>query len=282
MKYFLDRAATRDLIAEFVKKYRSQNSNTVTFIAKIGFVYLLIFLQIGIISYLCKHLSLSGFLSAIPLFIILLGCLHYIIAQGAHEAVHFHIHHDRNKIYSAITAFLVLYPIGITRHYKKNHMQHHIYFGDKNKDPDYVTFMNYPVSKIHFWWWIAESLFGLSTLKRILNLFSSTKPAGVKTLEEKTNLELLNLVFVQSFIFAAFCMLKMWWGYFIFWILPLAVVAKTLINIRLLAEHTPFYDNQPHKKSPLPLPTSKILAPGLICGTILRILKYVCTLRSKS
>ncbi|MCZ6909108.1 MAG: fatty acid desaturase [Rickettsia endosymbiont of Ixodes persulcatus] len=240
-EYFVNRQAIKKEVGAFVKASKDQKLLKL-FIVKLLTIYILFFSIFYLTDWLVSHQKLNYLLDFLPFFIFFIGCLQYVIAQAAHEAIHFYIDYEDKTWLEIVCSCLVLYPIGITKNFKKNHMLHHTHFGDLEKDPDQITYMNYPTSKLNFWIWLIESLLGLSTLKRIVGLIFSIKKSNKKK-ECQLNLrfEFIKLVLIQGIIFFAFLTLGMWWSYFSLWILPLTIITKTVINIRLLAEHSPFF-----------------------------------------
>jgi fatty acid desaturase len=248
-KCFINRKIITKQISEFVK-ISKQPQEVRRFIMTLLAIYAALFAILSFACWLSFNSNINNFFCCLPLLILFIGCLQYILAQAAHEAIHFYIDYGSRKWTSMISSILVLYSIGVTKNFKKDHTSHHLYFGDSEKDAEQVTFMSPPRSKLNFWFWIVESFIGLSTAKRIVHVvFSVKKLKKKKQYHKELNFEPGKLVLTQGIIFLSFIASGMWWAYFVLWILPLAIVAKTLINIRLLAEHSPLDSQQPALRS---------------------------------
>lgn len=288
-EYFVNRQAIKTEAGVFVKASKDQKLLKL-FIIKLLTIYILFFSIFYLTDWLISHQKLNYLLCFLPFFILFIGCLQYVIAQAAHEAIHFYIDYEDKKWLKIVCSCLVLYPIGLTKNFKKNHMLHHAHFGDVENDPDQVTYMNYPASKLNFWIWLIESFLGLSTVRRIGGLvFSSKKSNKKKECQRNLRFEFIKLLSIQGMIFFAFLTLGIWWSYFSLWILPLATITKTLINIRLLAEHSPFVCQKPALRSFLKKDWSTSLLgvfgfkyhaehhlfPGVLCNHLKSVSKII-------
>ncbi len=248
-EYFFDRAKITEEIKHLIRTNNFEKIYNCIFFAKVIMIYFFIYFV-----FYCNYWMYNKYgvraLYLLPVFIVMIGCLQYIIAQASHEAIHFHIKY-KNTFYSILCTFLILYPIGVTKNYKNSHALHHIHFGDKERDPDYLTFMTPPCSKMKFWLMLVKSFLGISTAKRVLNLFRYRRKSVNQrdTTIMKQAVELFKLMSVQGILFLILMKMGIGWSYFVLWILPLALITKSLIDIRLLAEHSPMENTEPALRS---------------------------------
>ncbi|NQX88409.1 MAG: fatty acid desaturase [Halioglobus sp.] len=160
--------------------------------------------------------------------VLLIAWLQYFIAQLMHEAVHHQF--GRKHVSSFIAALVTAYPIGISRLYRDVHLAHHRYFTDPVKDLDYPGYANFPHSKAQMLRWLLWNISGLAAVRQF---FFQNREINT----DRRTRELVYVAVVQFALFVFFAWHGEWWMYFVFWILPLITVSKSLNTIRLMTEH---------------------------------------------
>jgi fatty acid desaturase len=130
---------------------------------------------------------------------------------------------------SWLVGFLHYFPLGVTRAYAHLHMGHHKNFGVAESDPDYQTYREYPVSRLDFLLIALKHLTGFSTVRQLLSW--REKPA------QTFNFDKIFVVLFQLSLIGVAVLSGRWWGYFIFWALPIVTIVKFLGYLRIVAEH---------------------------------------------
>ncbi len=165
----------------------------------------------------------------VPFVLVLVGWGQFSISNGLHEAVH---HNLGARQRDAVAESVAAWPIGFTMSYRAVHLDHHRYFGDPSRDPDYVTYAAYPKSRVGFILWLLRHLSGSAAVRQFLSLLHSKRDATRLSSARGTGLILTQALFVVIF-----------WGAFgtpfayLLWIVPLVTVAKTLSATRTFCEH---------------------------------------------
>src|SRR5690606_17177262 len=120
---------------------------------------------------------------------------------------------------------------------RKNHFLHHASLGeDKDADKQYYDIRRFN-TKYKFLLWLLSSFVGgmvLQILKKLLSDGGSSNPKRKtsKKIDKGIFMDLCSLVVVQSLILCLFTILWGWWGYFVFWVLPLLTVMFGLNVVR--------------------------------------------------
>ena len=168
---------------------------------------------------------------------VLVGWVQASLSNGFHEAVHYNF---GEKHSDAASLFLLGYPTFFTLNYRTVHMQHHRYFGDPEKDPDYKTFTPFPRTRGEF----LKRLFfmgsGIAAAHQLLTknlkpqkqLSRSTKSTG-----GGRGKELAGLVLTQLVILGLYSLILSPWYYLFFWVAPLGTVGKLAKSTRAFCEH---------------------------------------------
>ncbi len=157
------------------------------------------------------------------------GILQYHLLHAAHEASHQDFR-TRSKTANLVACF-VAYPIGLTKSFRDEHLQHHKHFGVPNLDPDLPIYKSPPKSKIDFLIFIIFSFSGLAAINQI---FWGNKSS---TLKSSRSSDTISLIFVQIIIMIIFSLSMGPMYYLFFWLLPLITLVQGLAKLRGLAEH---------------------------------------------
>ncbi len=176
--------------------------------------------------------------------IITIGTLQYILIHAAHECVHqeFQTNNLRSWLFAAITA----YPIGLTRNLREEHLRHHRYLGVPEIDPDYPVYRVFPKSKLSFLYFIFINASGISAFLQFFNRIKTQEKSGdsLNGITTKSHLSekqskfefFYTISFQLTILYMFFCFFNPFY-YFVFYLFPLLSVAKTLAQLRGLAEH---------------------------------------------
>ena len=214
-----------------------KRSNVIYF--EVGAYYLIIAFALAMVLFLTAvpfqlwHLPVY----LLPVFII--GWCQFSLSNALHEGLHKNFGKEHSEFW---TALLTAYPIGFSMNYRHTHLEHHKYFGDKDKDPDYTGYCNFPKSKKEFIFRLLYNISGIAAIKQFFKENTSGNASADD--EKKDSYVLLKLTCVQlvimSLFFIAFLHVHVLAGLFaygLFWILPLVTVAKFCSSTRLLCEH---------------------------------------------
>lgn len=169
---------------------------------------------------------------AAAMLFIAIGWSQFTISNALHEAVH---HNLVEKQRDWLAALFTAWPIGFTMTYRQVHLDHHRYFGEPARDPDYGTYSQFPDSKLAFTRWLLFNLSGIAAARQFFA--QGSRRSDSRSLRLRLT-ERVGLILVQSVILAVF------WiafgtplAYLAFWVLPLVTVAKALSATRTLCEH---------------------------------------------
>jgi fatty acid desaturase len=164
---------------------------------------------------------------------VVIGWCQFAIVQALHEAAHRQL--GKPGLASTLATFSMTYPFGLTRQFRAQHLAHHRYFGDPERDPDFAGFGQFPSSKLRLAWFLARHGTGVPA---VLDFLRKSDDAGGLASEGTTRArELTALVITQGLILLAFSLVLSPFHYVWFWVLPLLTVVKLCTAIRLLCEH---------------------------------------------
>jgi fatty acid desaturase len=194
----------------------------------------------GIINYLFT-ISIIFFISFATIFIdnliinilffISIGALQHRLSIFLHECLHFSLFKNKNLniFVGKISAYLIFFSWG----YRKIHLKHHMHLGH-DEDPVAKNYTYYPTGGKFFLKDLLLNLFGFAALNQFLNQNLNFRKVDSNSVNSS---ETLPLLVTQCLVFCFFFFLDFWWGYLVFWILPLVTIAKTLAHFRNVAEH---------------------------------------------
>jgi fatty acid desaturase len=155
---------------------------------------------------------------------VVIGWGQFCLSNGQHEAIH---HNFGAPHRESISMFLTAYPIGLTRAYRQVHFNHHRYFGDAVRDPDYGNYANFPASKLALLKRLLINVSGFIALRQFLR-----QETG-----QSSRFDVAQLVVVQLIILALFSMVTSPLYYCIFWLLPIITIARCCSFMRTFCEH---------------------------------------------
>lgn len=159
----------------------------------------------------------------------LIALLQYQLLHLAHEVIH------QRKLSTAwprkITNFVLLFPLGLSDSFRREHLSHHKNLGNPQLDPDYPTVGHFPKSRLEFIRLFVKSLVGISALSQV------TRQLKKKDHSRNALIDSLQLAIVQILLLILFASVLGLSSYFTFWLLPLVTVVKVLTQARGLAEH---------------------------------------------
>lgn len=213
---------------------RFYHIRTKSFFWDVGITYVSIVATFSMLTFASGTFAVS-FLRSAAVFIVI-GLLQYRLLHAAHEACHQDFRPGSKS--KNLVAILVAYPIGLTKSFRTEHLLHHSYFGDPERDPDYPTFGVSPSSRIGYLVFVLKGFSGVAAIEQVVRRIRSTKPDAAARIDS------LLLVASQLVLLIVFTVSISPESYFLFWLLPLLTIVKGLAQLRGLAEHG---DPVPHK-----------------------------------
>lgn len=187
-------------------------------------------------------------LVAVPAFL-LIGLMQYRLVMASHEATHKTLFHPvwLNETIGLLTASLV----GISLfNYRKAHMDHH-------KSPQSIAddvdgYIYRPLLTVKAGWprtWkLFAGLFVDIYVKFHRKLFGddTAKPAGAAAGDrggvvahlQSVFVQLAPIAVVQTAVLAGFAWFWVWWAYFVFWFIPIFLIALGMDRARTFLEHS--------------------------------------------
>lgn len=173
-----------------------------------------------------------------PLAFLMVGMMQYRLVMSSHEAVHKTLLSPvwLNETFGSVNAALV----GISFfNYRRTHLEHH-------KSPQYIR----DDTDAYIYKPLLEIKPGLPRLGLLLFgvwvdiwVKMKRKILGVRPNERKTaaatatDSQMWLIALCQIVMLGFFTVFSVWWHYFIFWFLPIFVVALTMDRVRIFVEH---------------------------------------------
>ena len=208
-----------------------------------------IFLQVAVVyafAIICVQLAASvtpalslPFLLTSVLAWAVIGWCQFALFNALHEGLHNRFGRPHRELLGYI---LTAYTVGFDAGYRKVHLEHHKYFGDPKRDPDYPNYGKFPTSKRQFLWRFFLNLCGWHALLQFLGVHQSRR--GVAGDEARRPGSLGKLVMTQLIVLLLFS-LSLGWGFYIWlWLIPIATFGKFFSSTRAFCEHAD-PDDQP-------------------------------------
>ncbi len=160
----------------------------------------------------------------------LIGWGQFALFNALHEGLHgrFGSPHQHLGAY-----LLSAYPVGFGEGYKQVHLDHHRYFGDPQRDLDYVSYANFPRSRRQMLWRALMNLVGVYAL---LQFFGFRQQGGSQQSGAVAS-DRWKLVLVQVGLLALMSATIGWYYYIWLWLLPLVTFGKFYSFLRTFCEH---------------------------------------------
>ena len=159
----------------------------------------------------------------------LIGWCQFALFNALHECLHNRFG-DPHR--GALGYLLAAYPVGFGDSYREVHLDHHRYFGDARRDPDYVNYAGFPGSRRAFRQRLLLNLCGIYAALQFLGLRQA------KTEKRSASVAgLLIVVLVQLIILGLFAASVGWYWYLWLWLAPLATFGKFYGFLRTFCEH---------------------------------------------
>ncbi|MFT5483447.1 MAG: fatty acid desaturase [Halieaceae bacterium] len=191
------------------------------------YLLLLAGVALGSFSLLVLLPSLASFV----IVFLVIGVLQHHLLIVQHEALHLFLFNDRraNEYIGAVVSYL----IGFTMRYRKLHFSHHRQLGGVG-DPDLHNYELTPLTSAHLRKMLLLNLTGIAAITQFFRQSIGTKNV---TENESFDWGVLGIVFTQLLLLVGFYAVGHVQYYFVFWLLPLITIAKTITNFRNMAEH---------------------------------------------
>lgn len=182
------------------------------------------------------------FLTASVLAWAIIGWGQFALFNALHEGLHRRFGSPHREF---LCFGLAAYPLGFDETYRQIHLDHHKYFGDAQRDPDYFNYGAFPTSKRAF---IGRFLLNLCGWNAMLQFFGLQQAGGGVSADSKkapvVKRPLLKLLAAQLLVLSLFSVTVGWLYYFWLWLLPLATFGKLFTSTRAFCEHAS-PDNEP-------------------------------------
>jgi fatty acid desaturase len=167
----------------------------------------------------------------------LIGWCQFALFNALHEGLHKRFGQPHREFFAyALTAW----PVGFGESYRKVHMDHHKYFGEPDRDPDYANYANFPNSRREF---LRRLLLNLSGIMAVIQFFGMRQQAAGSDNTHRDS-SFLQIVICQVLILLAFTATVGWYYYIWLWLIPLVTFGKFFSSTRTFCEHAS-PDNQP-------------------------------------
>ncbi|MEH6569394.1 MAG: fatty acid desaturase [Halioglobus sp.] len=212
-----------------------------TIFVQVAAVYLLVAAAVGVVSSIDVDLSLGFVLGSFVAWAVI-GWSQFALFNALHEGLHNRFGRPhRDLLAYALTA----YTVGFDESYRKLHLDHHKFFGDPLRDPDYPNYGNFPVSQRQFIQRLFLNLCGWYALLQFLGIrqgASMSDEAGGNDTPAKGSG--WRIVIAQIFVLAVFSLTVGWGYYFWLWLFPIVTFGKFFSSTRAFCEHASPDDEQ--------------------------------------
>ena len=189
-------------------------------------VYLLIVTAISVVAVLPANAD--QFLAvSLPAWA-LIGWCQFALFNALHEGLHLRLGSPhRESPGFALTAW----PLGFPASYRQLHLDHHRYFGDPIRDPDYASYTSFPHNRRAFRTRLLMNLCGFAALKQFLAMMP-----GAPGRQREAG-DFAPVLLTQCLICGCFGVTVGWVYYCWLWLLPLVSFAKFFSSTRTFCEH---------------------------------------------
>jgi fatty acid desaturase len=166
----------------------------------------------------------------------LIGWGQFALFNALHEGLHSRFGKPHRHFCAYI---LCAYPVGFKESYRPVHLDHHRYFGDPLRDPDYVSYADFPSNRRQM---LRRGLMNLVGIYALLQFFGIRQQRETAALNEGRNhlggsLEWLKLVMVQVALLLLMTYTVGWYYYIWLWLIPIVTFGKFYAFLRTFCEH---------------------------------------------
>lgn len=209
-----------------------------------------VWLGIGLIAVIC---GLLGQWWVYVIGVVAIGILQNNLMVLWHHSIHYNIHPIR-RVNDAIGRWTLIAPVGQPwGMMRRAHINHHAKLGEK-PDADrwyYDLDLHGRRSPGLFLGWLVANCLGGLLVPQIRKVLTGKRDEdfdpGTAT-SARDRYDQLAVVVCQAALFGLFWLLGgVWWGYFVFWILPLVTLGGGLNCLRTALEHADATD-PPHRE----------------------------------
>lgn len=207
---------------------------------QVGALYGVIIVVCWLFSRVDPGINITFALSS-PVAWAIIGWCQFAMFNALHEGLHnrFGAPH-RNLACFALTA----YPVGFDESYRRVHLDHHKFFGEPLRDPDFPNYSDFPRSKRAFVLRLFLNLCGWFALLQFLGLRQKPIRNDAGGGASKAPRHLIKVTLAQGILLVAFATTIGWFYYFWLWLAPLLTFGKFFTSTRTFCEHgSP--DNRP-------------------------------------
>jgi fatty acid desaturase len=209
--------------------------------AQVAMVYGVIFVCVYGVSTIAPQQAAALFLASSIAAWAVIGWCQFALFNALHEGLHRRFGRPHREWLSyALTA----YPVGFDESYRKVHLDHHKYFGEEARDPDYPNYGNFPQSRRAFLWRLFLNLCGWLALLQFLGVHQSVVPQPGEKSADTASRPLVRLVAAQLIVLSLFSLTVGWMYYIWLWLIPIATFGKFFSSTRAFCEHAS-PDNKP-------------------------------------
>jgi len=184
----------------------------------------------------------------------IIGCRQLGLAILMHDAAHGCLHPDQ-KVNDWVGEWLCGQPMGSSlARYRPYHLKHHK-FTQQAEDPDLVLSAPFPTTRASLRRKIIRDLTGQTFFKQRIapyfQAFSKGRAAGKSAPETLQSIAAHEQRFFicNAVLLAGLSLAGLWWAYFVYWILPMAVWYPLITRLRNIAEHACMPDNDDPMRS---------------------------------
>ncbi len=211
-----------------------QPSNAI--FAQVAAIYGLIAASILFVSTITAGLEPAFLLASLAAWTVI-GWCQFALFNALHEGLHRRFGDpNRDRLGYALTA----YPLGFDESYRQVHLDHHKYFGDAQRDPDFPNYGHFPTTRREMLLRLGLNLCGWNALLQFLGMRQ-----GNTTPEAKgPGRNIVTIALAQLAILLLFSVTVGWFYYLWLWLIPLVTFGKFFSSTRAFCEHgSP--DNRP-------------------------------------
>jgi fatty acid desaturase len=229
-----------------------ENKNVYHFVNKVRFLknksnfinFLFIFLDyLLILSSVLSSIYLNNFFVYL-LSIMVIGSRMRALENLVHEASHFQLFRNK-KLNDLIGMFLCAFPIvSSLLAYRKSHLNHHRYFGNKKLDPDLIRYKKMgidssPIGKRKFYFFLLKVFLLINTPKYILGTVKSFIYN-----KEVPFYEPINRIFFYITLMLLLFYFDLWKLFLLYWMIPFFTTFQIIRQMSEISEHGGIYEEK--------------------------------------
>ena len=199
-------------------------------------------------SVILAAIAIAGFANKWLIYVFACVCIasrQHALGVLMHDAAHYRLFTNR-RVNDFVSNVFLAFPLGVsTSLYRRNHLAHHRYVNDAERDPDFVCVVDdsdweWPKSCTHCKMLFLRDLTGLSVVRLSHVIWYRWSPWPYLFTPVAKGPDWSERLFLLSWVAcvaSALIFLNAWWLFLGLWVLPASTMLTAIFRVRSLAEH---------------------------------------------